>query len=762
MDHKAAFGEKKKFGQFVQYWSGMHCDAHRLKWPLTNCIPPCSPILLMLTYRVFRTFERCLTWLTQIQGQSGSRTLNRSRLKCGSNFSSYFRIRTWAGRRQQSMNTRNTPWLMTHNCLRQISTRPQLFALRTYVWASRRTLNGYRPYRQKATWILQDVRGHLHGDLCSLPVPERPESLTLALLAFAMTCSVSCFQMESGKLEPIHWEALMGCMVGGFQLVHWYKFQKYYQYSRNCDLLAVIEPLRTLRSLQAEGSLLVMSANNDDRDSMRKWEIAQDELVAFNSVASSAGSTATMAVLVQSATGHLNGWPSYPFDQEECYARATVAATRSQSLTVIVSPLDMMGIMGMIQVLAARAHPIQEVFQTTSSWTMPELREGETQLEQSDKEIASWRLNYAGHWQEQIEPPLAIFYMETKIGGKSDDMKPVRLRLILVDAAEVRGAESWLGPLKTFRDSKQTYAWLPRQNTEGLMLWAYAVDGDSRPFLWLGPKSTEDAQTVVLRHWLLNKTVPTFPLPGIYFFDAWRIRPVLVVPIQLSAGLTAVDLRHDEEMPPKPEVQDTRRVDRMIRRQEVLTAQSDAKTVADCAMEVSYVMQLSQALLEAGDIIEESTTARHKYLDVQREHEETLEQQGGGKRRATGTTRTSAPAPAVLSTCHNVTWGVARNSATCCRQHYWEPTAPPWLMAIDSIWSHAPQVSQLLRHLAKIPAPEWVSAQFHARHSQCYHRCPCSGAYWAPGAILGGMDHYGLGACQSHYKSSSTGLPFLT
>ena len=129
-----------------------------------------------------------------------------------------------------------------------------------------------------------------------------------------------------------------------------------------------------------------------------------------------------------------------------------------------------------------------------------------------------------------------------------------------------------------------------------------------------------------------------------------RIRPVLEIPIQLSAGLTAVDLRHDEEMPPKPEAQDTQHVDRMIRRQEVLTAQSDAKTVADCAMEVSYVMQLSQALLEAGDIIEETTTARHKYLDVQREHEETMEQQGGSKRRATGTTRTIAPAPAVLST----------------------------------------------------------------------------------------------------------------
>ena len=75
---------------------------------------------------------------------------------------------------------------------------------------------------------------------------------------------------------------------------------------------------------------------------------------------------------------------------------------------------------------------------------MPELRAGETQLEQSDKEIASWRLNHAGHWQEQTEPPLSIFYLKTKIGGKSADMKPVRLRLILVAAADVRGAESWL------------------------------------------------------------------------------------------------------------------------------------------------------------------------------------------------------------------------------------------------------------------------------------------------------------------------------
>ena len=248
-----------------------------------------------------------------------------------------------------------------------------------------------------------------------LPTSTRTAGVTYTSIV-GVRYNMLCELLQNGewKIGTHTLEGVNG-LVGGFQFAQWYKPQKYYQYSRNCDLFAVIEPvLQKLRSSHADGSLLVMSANNDDRDSMRKWELAQDELVAFNSVASSAGSTATMAVLIQSATGHLHGWPSYPFDQEECYARATVAATRSQSLTVIVSPVGMMGIMGMIQVLAARAHPIQEVFQANSTWTMP-LRTGETQLEQSDKEIASWRLNYAGHWQEQTEPPLAIFYMETLV-----------------------------------------------------------------------------------------------------------------------------------------------------------------------------------------------------------------------------------------------------------------------------------------------------------------------------------------------------------
>ena len=59
-------------------------------------------------------------------------------------------------------------------------------------------------------------------------------------------------------------------------------------------------------------------------------------------------------------------------------------------------------------------------------------------------------------------------------------------------------------------------------------------------------------------------------------------------------------------------------------------------------------MQLSQALLEAGDIIQESTQARHRHLAVQKNHEEAKETQGESKRRAAGTTRARAAAPTAL------------------------------------------------------------------------------------------------------------------
>ena len=71
----------------------------------------------------------------------------------------------------------------------------------------------------------------------------------------------------------------------------------------------------------------------------------------------------TSTVVAQPSTGFLNG-SFYPDgspteDTEDCLGRITVRLTRSKSLTLLASPLDMMGLMGMAQVIAAIAYGIQ-------------------------------------------------------------------------------------------------------------------------------------------------------------------------------------------------------------------------------------------------------------------------------------------------------------------------------------------------------------------------------------------------------------------
>ena len=70
-------------------------------------------------------------------------------------------------------------------------------------------------------------------------------------------------------------------------------------------------------------------------------------------IANSAGGTAQVSIVAQPSIGFLNtkyysnGSPTE--DTEDCLGRITVGLTRSKSLTLVVSPLDMMRLMGMTQ-----------------------------------------------------------------------------------------------------------------------------------------------------------------------------------------------------------------------------------------------------------------------------------------------------------------------------------------------------------------------------------------------------------------------------
>ena len=283
-------------------------------------------------------------------------------------------------------------------------------------------------------------------------------------------------------------------LVGSYQLVIWKKPSKEFMHARGADLSSVIEPLlQDLIDIHSDdSSVLVMCARNEDRDQLLTDSICRGHpQIKAQSVASSAGATATASIVNQPVNGHLHGRPTDPFDQEECYARCTVAATRAQSLTIIISQLDMAGMMGMMQVLAARARPIHQVYHGATTWTLPSLH-GVSHQQQSDAEVASWDISRASSWSEQTLPPLALTYKHRSVeaGETKTDLK--RLRLILVAAADLPGARSFIPSLKRLiKDScdQRHRVTLPYQDTDELLLWAYALDGKQHALFWLSPEN---------------------------------------------------------------------------------------------------------------------------------------------------------------------------------------------------------------------------------------------------------------------------------
>ena len=107
--------------------------------------------------------------------------------------------------------------------------------------------------------------------------------------------------------------------------------------------------------------LFVMTTATDHKNNLNRSTLKKDyaRTLRVETIANSAGGTAAVAMVAQPSTGFLNGRfqpdGSPTEDTEDCLGRITVGLTRSKSLTLVVSPLDMMGLIGMAQVLATLA-----------------------------------------------------------------------------------------------------------------------------------------------------------------------------------------------------------------------------------------------------------------------------------------------------------------------------------------------------------------------------------------------------------------------
>ena len=276
--------------------------------------------------------------------------------------------------------------------------------------------------------------------------------------------------------------------------------------------------------------LFVMTTATDHKNNLNRSVLKKDytRTLRVETIANSAGGTAQVSIVAQPSIGFLNtkyysnGSPTE--DTEDCLGRITVGLTRSKSLTLLVSPLDMMGLMGMAQVIATIAYGIRGLRRGETTWGWPDFDPDPAQ--ENLAQLSRWSLNPAPTWEF---PPLAI--ANQYYDQQADEVKRARYRLILVRGSDLR----WLNRerLQEVKAGLATqHRWLPEQTLpfSEVVLYAYAADRTPFPTYVCLPSGLYKARTgQVVAQTGPEQEILSLP-GGIYFFDGWRLHPTLPIP----------------------------------------------------------------------------------------------------------------------------------------------------------------------------------------------------------------------------------------
>ena len=149
--------------------------------------------------------------------------------------------------------------------------------------------------------------------------------------------------------------------------------------------------------------------------------------------------------------------------------------------------------------------------------------------------------------------------------------------------------------------------------------WRYK---QHRVMAWLGPayNSSSNPFAPEIRHWKSGALMHTVPIPGIHFFDAWRIRPSLRPDPLMGAQLPSMG---KEELipqePPNADYGQNDKADVQHRREQEREARVSTKTMARLALEMSHVHRLAALVTDKADLLKALTIQRQSYQDELKE-----------------------------------------------------------------------------------------------------------------------------------------------
>ena len=344
------------------------------------------------------------------------------------------------------------------------------------------------------------------------------------------------WQIGTTSIREDHW------IASGLRFVHWCHASpnvQARQNPKNDPTVRVYQHLEDqLTKAGAEtDDILALTTTREGATNLRNYFSIAGKKANAETAVKVAGATAKHCIVIHGVSTFLSGeGRNLDYDQE-CFTRANVAYSRATDLTILACPLNMQGMPGALQVLAALLHGVQTIY-TYDSNKEPDIL-GSLDLTATQVAQATTFFQQALLPHPMWLGPLPVCLAEHHHG------KVRRLRLVLAALTHLTKAE-----IASLLEGPH----LPGGTVLHDLVYGYAVDASLEPE-WL--VITDGQQP---GHWRLlhNSSGPgqrcsvgsslryqptpstreqrsaqdyTFEaLHRVYFYDAWRVQPVLDAP----------------------------------------------------------------------------------------------------------------------------------------------------------------------------------------------------------------------------------------
>ena len=328
----------------------------------------------------------------------------------------------------------------------------------------------------------------------------------------------------------------------GLRFVHWCHASPNVQARQNPNNDPTVRVYQQLEDQLAKAGsdtddILALTTTREGATNLHNYFSIAGKKANAETAVKVAGATAKHCIVIHGVSTFLSGEGRHLDYDQECFTRANVAYSRATDLTILACPLNMQGMPGALQVLAALLHGVQTIY-TYDSNKEPNVI-GSLDLRATQVAQATTFFQHALMPHPMWLGPLPVCLAEHHHG------KVRRLRLVLATITHLTKAEI---------TSLLEGPYLPGGTVLHNLVYGYAADASlepewlvitdgQQPGRWrLLHNSSGPGQRCSVGSSLRYQPTPstceqrsaqdyTFEaLHRVYFYDAWRVQPVLDAP----------------------------------------------------------------------------------------------------------------------------------------------------------------------------------------------------------------------------------------